>query len=140
VVTCLLIGGFVAQVNFSKWKDEDEDDEAEDDMAGMDMGGMGGMPGMMGGMGGMGGMMSGMGGMGGMGMLNQCSIHAPRLVVSHLRCGRCLAWEGWRACCGTVAHADFFVFPSFDAGGPQGMDMAQLQQVWVCSLCPPMSK
>jgi predicted lipid-binding transport protein (Tim44 family) len=73
VFTCLLIGGFVAQVNFSKWKDEDEDDEAEDDMAGMDMGGMGGM-------------MGGMGGMGGMGMLTSMfhTCSAPRCVASAL--------------------------------------------------------
>ncbi|KAL0581402.1 p23 chaperone protein wos2 [Marasmius crinis-equi] len=58
------------KTDFSKWVDEDEQDgevPVEDDM---DMGGMGGMPGMggMGGMPGMGGMggMPGMGGMGGM--------------------------------------------------------------------------
>jgi len=55
------------KVDFSKWRDEDEDDEA-DPLANEDflsqMGGMGGMGGMPG-MGGMGGM-PGMGGMGGM--------------------------------------------------------------------------
>ncbi|KAL1407073.1 p23 chaperone protein wos2 [Vanrija albida] len=60
------------KTDFSKWVDEDEQDEAADvDVGGMgDMGGMGGMGGMeqmMGGMGGMGGGMPGMPGMGGMG-------------------------------------------------------------------------
>lgn len=59
------------KTDFSKWVDEDEQDEkaaADEDLEGM--GGMGGMPGMggMGGMPGMGGMggMPGMGGMGGL--------------------------------------------------------------------------
>lgn len=63
------------KTDFSKWVDEDEQDEAPadvpDDMDMGGMGGMGGMPGMggMGGMPGMGGMggMPGMGDMGGMG-------------------------------------------------------------------------
>ena len=72
------------QVDWSKWVDEDEEEEDPNkglggldpsQMQGFPGGGMGGMPpgmgGMMpgmGGMGGMGGMMPGMGGMGGMGM------------------------------------------------------------------------
>ncbi|KJA29359.1 hypothetical protein HYPSUDRAFT_127652 [Hypholoma sublateritium FD-334 SS-4] len=57
------------KTDFSKWVDEDEQDEVPADIPDdMDMGGMGGMGGMpgMGGMGGMGGM-PGMGDMGGMG-------------------------------------------------------------------------
>ena len=61
------------KTDFSKWVDEDEQDEKaalddDFDMGGMDMGGMGGMGGMpgMGGMGGMGMGGMGMGGMGGM--------------------------------------------------------------------------
>ncbi|KAJ3195495.1 hypothetical protein HK101_011931 [Irineochytrium annulatum] len=60
------------KTDFSKWKDEDEEEEAP---PGMDMsqfdamnGGMGGGMGGMGGMGNMMNMMGGMGGMGGMGM------------------------------------------------------------------------
>ncbi|EIW86361.1 HSP20-like chaperone [Coniophora puteana RWD-64-598 SS2] len=69
------------KTDFSKWVDEDEQDDAEpdEDLGGMgggmgDMGGMGGMPGM-GGMGGMPGM-GGMGGMPGMGGLDMQQMMA----------------------------------------------------------------
>ena len=63
-------GGFTSsQVDWNKWVDEDEEDNAPDPMGNIDFASMmGGMGGMMGGMGGMGGMdLSAMGGMSGMG-------------------------------------------------------------------------